>query len=467
VVIGVALVFVLNAGAALASEKAPDPGGSDSANLRLPPPGGKLFGVNGVYDFVGVTPGAILDQLGRSGANAARRTLSWSSVEPSHDRWNEAAWASASRFYSAALERGMTPIFGLGFAPPWARDFPHQLCGSQSCAFPPARSQIGEWAEFAAQVTARFPRATLELWNEPNSPIFWKPSPSPGRWAELVVAGYNAIKRVNPGAQVIICGCAGTIVGAKPEHGIPAHQFLAQAYEHNPSIAGHHDGISFHFFPQAYGRNPFKFGPGTALAKLIENIRTVLAGHGDRGADLWLDEVGYWTKDLQPYVGRPVSEQEAARGLSRFARRLLTMPDIKALLVHRELDGDGGLDRYAIRDSSFGLLRRRPVLDPKPSACRFAAMAGRYSLAGCPDLKPPRTRVDVITRRERSVTLGLRGGPGETRFECKLRGKSWHGCRRTTRVGPLAPGRHIFRARAYRADGTQDETPARQVIRIR
>jgi hypothetical protein len=61
--------------------------------------------------------------------------------------------------------------------------------------------------------------------------------------------------------------------------------------------------------------------------------------------------------------------------------------------------------------------------------------------------------------------LALRGGSG-ARFECKLRGERWQACRRKSRVGPLEPGRHVFRARAYRADGTQDETPARQVLRF-
>lgn len=471
VVLGIAIALVCAGGVAVPARAAPDPGGDSVANVRLPPGGGKLLGVNGTFELAGTSYDEMLRRLARSGFNSVRRTLSWWFVEPARDQWSEPGWQATRAFYDAALAHGMRPVFNIGFSPPWARRLGRQLCvGVGFCELPPARAMDGEWAEFAAEAARRFPRAIFEIWNEPNTTEFWESGPDPERWAELVVVAHDAIKSVNRRIPIIVCGCAGNRPAASDAEGMEIGEFLARAYRHTPSIRGHHDGISLHFYPQGYQPfDPFSFGRGSHLADLLWRVRRVAARNGDRGVKLWVDEIGYWTADGPEASGRETaSEAEAARGLTRLTRRLLTVPDVRAVMIHREVDGPGGDDRFAIRDASFGLMRRDPALARKPALCRFAAMAGRFAAHGCRRVRPPRTRIAEVRRigpLSMLIAIETRSRRRE-RVECRLDRRAWRRCGRRVALRGLTPGPHRLMARAYRGDGTHDRTPATVRFRV-
>jgi hypothetical protein len=152
---------------AAAAYEAPDPGGDEGAAVPVPPPT-KLFGFNDSSYMVPerqVSAGELADLFVGAGANAGRINLDWRYLERDRDVWDEAGWAMYEAMYDQLVIRGLTPLMVIGAAPPWARDpGAAQTCSShQDCEYPPARAMVGEWAEFAAEVTRRFPQAAIAV----------------------------------------------------------------------------------------------------------------------------------------------------------------------------------------------------------------------------------------------------------------------------------------------------------------
>lgn len=357
----------------------PDPGGDEWADVELTRIDPKLVGANDDFPASVASHQATMAKLAKAGMTAVRRTLSWRAVEPWLGASNETEWAAARSFYDAAIAEGMVPVMILGFAPRWAWSAADQLeCLSGNCSRPPASSAAHDdaWRRFVSEAAKRFPLATFEVWNEPNAVEFWGSSPDPERWAELTEIALERIDAISPQARVIGCGCAGITGSAIDTGGMPAGEFLRRAFAASDGLAGRLDAISIHFFPQGYWPfTPFAFSAGSHLAELMKEVRTAIREAG-AGGPIWFDEVGYWTRDVQAdwYA---VSEKDAAGGIARLVRRLITMPDVGAVLVHRAIDGPlvDGSDRNQVRNSTFGLLRRSSALEAKPAFCALAAMS--------------------------------------------------------------------------------------------
>ena len=356
----------------------------------------------------------------------------------------------------------MAPIHVLGFAPPWARKAGTKGCLVVGlCEFPPRRRMIGEWAEFAAEAARRFDGAVFEIWNEPNLRDFWQPAPDPELWAELVVAAYDAIKAVDPGATVIACGCAGVLTDDRPEAEMPAKEFLVRAYDHEVSIEDHFDGISVHLFPQTAVIDgdvdrALGFGRNSVLAALLDAVRSTAAEHGEVPKPVWITEAGYWTSSVT-YPKTELSEAEVAAAFSRLSRRVFSAAGIKSLLIHRAKD-TGRVDRseFGTREASFGLLERGRKLRPKPSFCVFAGLAGEHDYPGCEDKTGPAVRLlaapDGATQAG-TASVSVEAPHDAITLDCRFRRGPYVACPLSFEVASEEPGRYILRVRARDAAG--------------
>ena len=52
----------------------------------------------------------------------------------------------------------------------------------------------------------KLPVADWQLWNEPNSPLFWKPRPDPSEYLRLLRAFDSAVQGADPGARILLGG---------------------------------------------------------------------------------------------------------------------------------------------------------------------------------------------------------------------------------------------------------------------
>lgn len=447
-----AVCWSLAADPALAAD-APDPGGYEDAELSGAP-AGKEFGFSGVLHVGELDSSTVADLTARAGGNAARTPMSWAGLEPNRDKYNETGFANYSRLYDALTAEGIRPTFIILAAPVWARDSgAPQSCGtSSSCVYPPARSMLGEWNQFVAEVTRRFPRATIEVWNEPNFKGTWQSGVDPERYAELLASAYDAIKGVNPQAKVFSGGLGGTL---KPDS-LGAAEFLDRAYAANPSLKGHTDAVNFHYYPAP------RLGAGTAFAQHFADIRAVRSKYGDEQTPLYVTETGSTTTG--PFAA---NEDEQADLVMRATRKMLTMPDVSGVLVHTLAEptffaADDPERGYGVVRATSGLLG--PAVEPKLAYCALTRAAGQLDL-DC----PPETAIDSAPAQlgnSADVEFRFSSPDAGVVFECSLDGGAFGLCTSPRRYTGLAEGGHSFQVRARDLLGRVDPYPARFDFRV-
>ena len=157
----------------------------------------------------------LISSLGSPGKVSARVTYYWSDIEPTEGNWQFAVYDDlVTRATNANI-----PLLGiLAYAmkrvsvaaadlqgDPWALSF---------C--PP--DDISQFATFAGTVAARYPQVQYwEVWNEPNTTYFWRPSPDPARYVQLLKLSYAAIKAANPKAVIVLGGLSPGAGNGHPE----------------------------------------------------------------------------------------------------------------------------------------------------------------------------------------------------------------------------------------------------------
>jgi hypothetical protein len=224
----------------------------------------------------------LIASLGSPGKVSARVTYYWSDIEPTKGNWQFAVYDDlVKRATNADI-----PLLGiLAYAmkrvsvvaadmqgDPWALSF---------C--PP--DDIEQFATFAGMVATRYPEVRYwEIWNEPNTTYFWRPSPDPARYVQLLRLSYDAIKAANPKAVIVLGGLSpGT--GAGQVNTTTAASFLESVYQ---------DGGKNYF--DAVGFHPYNDGapPDSFLADYVNSVHNVMTKNEDGNKPVWITEVGWF-----------------------------------------------------------------------------------------------------------------------------------------------------------------------------
>lgn len=184
------------------------------------------------------------------------------------------------------------------------------------------RAEFASLAEFLARHYAgRI--AHWEVWNEPNlAEGAYLP---PERYAHLLQAAHQGIKRANPQARVLFGGLASAWADS--------HDYLAAVYaELDAHLYGARpfDHLALHPYPRRReGPDPTVYmfadrAPGHVT--IVDKFLETMAAHGDHDKSIWVTEVG-WNSAGQsrnrPGCYNPVLVQEAEQ-----ARYLTAMFDI-------------------------------------------------------------------------------------------------------------------------------------------
>jgi hypothetical protein len=264
-----------------------------SGTATAPPPpaesSAEQFGVNvnRLFNDGTYTPQQIdaqLSELQRTGATLARSDALWEATEPAppvagKHRYD---WSFDDRIAGSLAAHGLQWLPIVDYSAPWAQS----IAGSDHS---PPRS-TADYAAYAGALAARYgpggsfwrahpsltarPVATYEIWNEPDSPVFWAPTPDASRYAQLYLAARGAIAAVDPSAQVIIGGLT------RPESFMPA--LLAA----DPGMRGRIDGVAIH----PYGPTP------DAVLASVAAARRALSSLGLATVPLYVTEFGWTTR---------------------------------------------------------------------------------------------------------------------------------------------------------------------------
>jgi hypothetical protein len=263
------------------------------------------------------------------GATRIRIALSWAAVAPDRPpaeaaespTWSGYRLAGIDAQLRAAASQGMSPLLGVNGAPGWAQGA-GRPDGVGSGAWKPDVAAFGAFLRALARrysgttpdplvAGAMLPKVeAFQLWNEPNLDTYLAPQwengkPwAPGRFRELVNAGYDAVKSVQPRATVVTAGLApfgdyGTTDGKR----IPPAAFLRSMLCLNAALKRVCDGttrfdvLAHHPYavrkPSSGALNP----DDVTIPDLSRLTRVTKAAHRagtlKTNPGLWVTEVSY------------------------------------------------------------------------------------------------------------------------------------------------------------------------------
>ena len=247
----------------------------------------------------------------------------------------------------------------------------------------PLRGSAGRtgWPAFAAALTARYgptgsfwsnssdtfnppfkPISRWQVWNEPNSSTFFRPSPTPQAYYQLLSTTVGAIRSVDPSARIVLGGLFGT-----PPNGTSMPRFLDRLYRIK-GAKSLFDAVAVH-----------PYSPDLAGITLqLEQAREVMRKRKDSRTPLTLTEIG-WS-----------SQRKGKRGSSLYkgikGQRSILKSSFKLLTAKRKRYRVDGVSWFSWRDlpqgqggacllcESFGLLRADS--SAKPAMGAFTRFTG-------------------------------------------------------------------------------------------
>jgi hypothetical protein len=269
------------------------PSGSDATPVPPAPKG-----------FFGIGPQTTLtdrdaEYMKAGGIETVRWPVDWALIQPT--RTGGYHWESFDSVVSTATRHGLQVL-------PFLLDTPRWLSLKGTRLPIDSATARTAWAQFLEAAVRRYgpggefwathapgvvqyepaipeplPIRTWQIWNEANFFYFAYPA-SPQRYARLLKISAPAIKRVDPGAKVILTGLFGK-PSPKPPRGMPAAQFLEALYR-VPGIKSYFDGIALH---------PYAVDTET-LEELVEEFHEVTVANHDR-VPLYITEMGWGSQN--------------------------------------------------------------------------------------------------------------------------------------------------------------------------
>ena len=235
-------------------------GGGDEEEPREPragaPPGFLGVVAEDAFGRPGAYRSRTLDRVRAAGAGLVRQTFDWTLIERSPGRYD---FSFYDRFVAALAKRGLQLLPILFNPPPIRSSAPPR--GRRRGTYPPRR--FADLGAFGAVLARRYgpggsfwrsrprlprlPVRSWQIWNEPNVPVYWPPGPDAAAYARLLRVTGQAIKRVDPGAEIVTAGLA------ESELGVPLQSYLEGMYE--AGAAGTFDVLALNpFAPDAQRR---------------------------------------------------------------------------------------------------------------------------------------------------------------------------------------------------------------------
>ncbi len=302
---------------------------------------------------------AELNGLQALGSRWLRLDVAWSDIQGNGPTSYD--WSRADPPIEGAVARGINVDASLLYTPGWAAP-----AGAYDDHFPPTDPSL--FAAFATTAVRRYAPLgvhTWEIWNEPNSPDFWRPSADVARYAALLKQAYVAIKAVDPTATVLT---GGTSPESTTGNSLSPVDFLSGLYDNG--AGGYFDAVAHH--PYTWPAWPSYVASWSAWSQMNDtnpSLRSVMTAHGDANKQIWATEYGAPTNE--------VSETDQASMITSAFQQFRAQPWAGPLFVYSY--EDLGTDP-SNRENWFGLMGYDASL--KPSWSAFQSASAAFS-AGC------------------------------------------------------------------------------------
>ncbi len=280
------------------------------------------FGINEVLGWPGLYPPDRLEQslglIAQAGIGWVRLNWAWKDLQPQQGPFDYAHLDAVAQI-ATAHHIQVLPI--LMAVPAWSSTAPDELKAQRGNLSPVDRyrpKNMADWLQYVREVVERYdsdglddapgsPRiAYWEVWNEPNIPEFWPPTPNAAEYLTLLKATYQAIKATDPTAKVVLGGLANAGFNAD------GSSYLQTLYD--LGAAPYFDVVSIHI----YSYPPLGIAP---VQNAVTGVRTIMDTHNDKGKPLWLTEIG-WSDAPNSWGAKTVSQNDIAN----FLKAVYTAP---------------------------------------------------------------------------------------------------------------------------------------------
>jgi hypothetical protein len=301
-------------------------------------------------------------RLGAAGIGTLRLPVIWRQIEQAPDSYD---WSGLDYYVGNAARAGVEVLPFPYTSPQWAVS---GCSGEIKCQnVPPINSAESReaWQDFLRDLIARYgqngefwaanpdipamPIKTVQIWNEPSSPTYWK-NPNAGQYAELVKLSSETIRAEIPDARILLAGLFGTPQGKDAAKNV-VWKFLGRLYK-TQGIEDYFDAVALH--PYA----PDIDGLETQLRKSRQKMQRA----GDAGAEIVVTEIGWGS--ARPHGDRPLIKGKKGQ------KRLLNQ-SYRFLSQQRAKYNIGGIIWYAWRDPGYDV-----------EGCEFCGSAGLFKEKG-------------------------------------------------------------------------------------
>ena len=271
-----------------------------------------------------------LDEVEAGNLAFIRANVDWGQLEPRAPVGGVHAFdfAGADRWVSALAAHGIRwQAIGIGASTPsWAVSPSAAAAGCGGRAPPADPALVAEMMGAVAERYGRdgsfweehpeleaLPVRDYEVWNEPNHGAFWCPAPDPARFADLFIAAAEAVRAVDPDANLITGGLAPfhDTVAASPGVAakMDAAEFLTGMVEARPEMRQAASAIGVH-----------TYGDPEGITSDLEWYRATLDGLGLGATPISLNEIGWPTSGT---AAQAVAEGDRATYIAQLARTLV------------------------------------------------------------------------------------------------------------------------------------------------
>jgi polysaccharide biosynthesis protein PslG len=261
-----------------------------------------------------------------AGFGWVRQQVVWASMEPQKGNYGNDTTAQLDQFVNGASAKGIKILLSVVKSPDWV--------GAKGGL--PTKTQ--DFTDFMGFLTQRYKGKVqaYEIWNEQNYAVETGGKVNVAAYLPVLKAGYQAVKKTDPKAVVVMGGLTPTGVN-DPSIALNDVEYLRQLYALNGGevkqyydVLGAHPGSNCNDPDHSYPDNPQGCdvnGDGTPdfandnsfYFKRILDLRKVMEDAGEGQTKMWLTEFGWTTANqAKGYeYGTFVSDQQQAQYLTR------------------------------------------------------------------------------------------------------------------------------------------------------
>jgi len=261
-----------------------------------------------------------------AGVGFVRVDFPWSDIEPEKGRFD---FEKSDRIVSILSKHGIRILAMLHYNAAWAGEWNEAPSESDFLIYAEAvvdryKDRIRYW----------------EIWNEPDSDIYWKPQDEMKSYVSLLKAVYPVIKKVDPTSKVVLGGLSQNIpISARRVYKNGGKDFF--------------DVMNIHPFIDPLLPNPLEL-----LRSEYRGVRRIMNLNGDGEKPVWFTEIGCpGTGDTTRknwWKGRNPTEAEQAWWVEALYRESLTWEGVERVFWAFFRDTP---DHFKNGIDQFGLVR--------------------------------------------------------------------------------------------------------------